>query len=153
MTTLMRRGSSPFSSIFPELLNPERLLGKSMMDLERRLWDTDRNFDVPSLNVRETEKEYMVDIVAPGFEKKDFKVEFSEGMVTVHAEKEHKEEETQKDYTHREFSYTSIERSFSLPENIREEKIDAKYENGILQLHIPKKDVGKPKITKEIKVS
>lgn len=153
MTTLMRRGLSPLSSIFPDLLQPERLLGKSMMDLERRLWDTDRSFDVPSLNVRETEKEYMVDIVAPGFEKKDFKVEFSDGMVTVRAEREHKEEEIQKDYTHREFSYASIERSFSLPENIREEKIDAKYENGILQLHIPKKEVGKPKITKEIKVS
>lgn len=153
MTTLMRRGKSPFSSIFPELLNPERLLGKSMMDMERRLWDADGTSDVPSLNVRETEKEYMVDIVAPGFEKKDFKVEFADGMVTVHAEKEHKEEETQKDYTHREFSYTSIERSFSLPENIREEKIDAKYENGILQLHIPKKEAGKPKIIKEIKVN
>lgn len=153
MSTLMRRGKSPFSSIFPELLNPEGLLGKSMMDLERRLWDADRTSDVPSLNVRETEKEYMVDIVAPGFEKKDFKVEFSDGMVTVHAEKEHKEEDTQKDYTHMEFSYTSIARSFSLPENIREEKIDAKYDNGILQLHIPKKEAGKPKITKEIKVN
>ncbi|ERM82200.1 hypothetical protein P872_07275 [Rhodonellum psychrophilum GCM71 = DSM 17998] len=152
MTTLIKRRNGPFSSILPEVFNTERLFGPSLMDLERTFWDTEKNFDVPSANVRETPKEFMVDVSAPGFDKKDFKIEFSEGMLTIHAEKEEKTEETKKDYMHKEFSYSSIRRTFSLPENIKEDKIEAKYTNGILHLVLPKKEEGRNKITKEIKI-
>jgi len=152
MTTLIKRKNGPFSSILPEIFNTERLFGPSLLDLERTFWDTEQAFDVPSANIRETEKEYMVDVFAPGFKKQDFKIEFSEGMLTIHAEKEDKSEETKKDYLHKEFSFSSVRRTFSLPENIKEDKIDALYDNGILHLVLPKKDQGKNKITKEIKV-
>jgi HSP20 family protein len=152
MTTLIKRKNGPFSSILPEIFNTERLFGPSLLDLEWTFWDTEQAFDVPSANIRETEKEYMVDVFAPGFKKQDFKIEFSEGMLTIHAEKEDKSEETKKDYLHKEFSFSSVRRTFSLPENIKEDKIDALYDNGILHLVLPKKDQGKNKITKEIKV-
>jgi len=115
MTTLIKRKNGPFSSILPEIFNTERLFGPSLLDLERTFWDTEQAFDVPSANIRETEKEYMVDVFAPGFKKQDFKIEFSEGMLTIHAEKEDKSKETKKDYLHREFSFASVRRTFSLP--------------------------------------
>lgn len=152
MTTLIKRRNGPFSSLLPEIFNTEKLFGPSLLDLERTFWDTESTFDVPSANVRETPKEYMIDVSAPGFDKKDFKIEFSEGMLTINAEKEEKSEETKKEFMHKEFSHTSLRRTFSLPENIKEDKIDAKYMNGILHLVLPKKEEGRNKITKEIKV-
>jgi len=90
---------------------------------------------------------------APGLEKKDFKIELNNSVLTISSEKK-VENETKDDqqFTRREFSYQSFSRSFNLPETVESEKIAAKYENGILSINIPKKEEAKPKPVKQIEI-
>ncbi|MBL0105212.1 MAG: Hsp20/alpha crystallin family protein [Bacteroidetes bacterium] len=92
-------------------------------------------------------------MAAPGMEKKDFHVSVEGGTLTIRSEKKEEIKEKKENYTRREFSYNSFIRSFRLPDNCLPEKIDAKYENGILTLVLPKKEVIAQKAVKEIKVS
>lgn len=138
-------------SFWPKMVSD--LLGSvNLPEFDNRFYDWDQKFEIPSVNIKETEREFQVEVAAPGFEKKDFKIEFSDGVLTIQAEKEMKKEEDKEEIKRQEFSYASIKRSFSLPENAENEKIAAKYENGILLLQIPKiKQVAAPS-KKEIKV-
>lgn len=108
--------------------------------------------EMPSANIRETKDAYVVELSAPGLKKEDFKIEIDDGVLTVSCEKEEEKKEEETDYKRREFSYTSFTRSFSLPENAQEDKVNAKYNDGILELSIPKKDVTVSKPKKQIKV-
>ena len=101
----------------------------------------------------EREKEFRIELAAPGLEKKDFKVEVLNGNLTISAEKKEEKKEETKNYRRKEFSYNSFSRSFTLPDNCMHDKIDAKYENGILHLTLPKKEITVSKPKKEIKVS
>ena len=119
-----------------------------------RFFDSDwlKNVTVPSVNIRETEKEFFVELAAPGLNKKDFKIGIENGMLTISAEKKLEKEEKEKEFTRKEFSYTNFSRSFMLPENINEEKVEAHYEDGILKLQLLKKAVEKTKPVKAIEV-
>lgn len=107
---------------------------------------------VPAVNLSEEEGQYVVELSAPGFDKNDFKIEVNESILTVSGKHEAEKEVKEKNFTCKEFNYGSFQRSFSLPQEINEETIDAKYENGILKIALPKKEeVKKP--AKEIKIS
>jgi len=110
--------------------------------------------NVPAVNVGETDKEFKLTIGAPGLEKKDFKLDVFDDMLTISAEKE-KEEKEEKNgrYNRREYNYTSWSRSFSLPENCDPAKIIAEYKNGELKIVIPKMEVKEPKKVKHISVN
>ncbi len=108
---------------------------------------------VPAVNVSEKENAFLVEVSAPGISKENFKIAAEDGMLTISSEyKEEKKEENTK-FSRREFRYGSFSRSFTLPENINTEAISAKYENGILSVDLPKKEIEVKKATKEIKVS
>ena len=109
--------------------------------------------NVPAVNVMETDKEFKLTIAAPGLEKKDFKVEAIEDMLTISAEhvKEEKEEKNGR-FNRREYNYTSWSRSFTLPEYCDFGKINAEYKNGELKILIPKMEVKEPKKIKNISV-
>jgi HSP20 family protein len=110
--------------------------------------------NVPAVNVTETEKEFRLSIAAPGLEKKDFKVEAFEDMITISAEHEKEEkEEKHGRFNRREYNYSSWTRSFSMPENCNFGKIDAEYKNGELKIVIPKMEVKEPKKIKTISVN
>jgi HSP20 family protein len=121
-------------------------------------WSTrnfsDTNTTLPSVNILEDTENYEVDMAAPGLDKKDFKIELNHGVLMISSEKK-VENETKKgqQFTRKEYSYQSFSRSFTLPETVESEKISAKYENGVLKVVLPKKDVAKtrPKKTIEIK--
>ncbi len=123
-------------------------------------FDTDRFFDsdvfrgqsVPAVNVKETDNAFEIEVAAPGLTKKDFSITVDNRMLTIASEKEETKEETEKNYTRREFSYTSFSRSFTLPENVKEEDVKASYEDGILKLSVPKKTITQPKLKKAIEV-
>jgi len=102
--------------------------------------------NVPAVNVSETDKHFKLNIAAPGLEKKDFKIDADDDMLTISAEHE-KEEKEEKDgrFNRREYNYTSWSRSFSLPENCDTSKIEAEYKNGELKIMIPKKEVKESK--------
>jgi len=116
-------------------------------------WENRRQNFVPSTNIRETDKEFVLELAAPGMEKKDFMVDVCDGNLEIKVEKETNETEEEDKYTRREYNYNSFYRSFYLPETLNADKIKAEYQNGILMVHLPKK-VGaeKKKAVKEIKV-
>lgn len=101
------------------------------------------------VNIKETDKGYNLEVVAPGFEKSDFKVNIDQDVLTVSAEKK---EEVKEDadnnnrnekHIRREYSFRSFKRSFTLDEKIDAGAIEAKYNNGVLTLNLPKKEVVK----------
>jgi HSP20 family protein len=90
--------------------------------------------------------------------KEDFRITVEDGLINISAEqektKEEKKEENNEDYTMKEYNYNSFSRSFALPDNVREDDINAGYENGILKLNLPKKtELSKDPKKKMIKVS
>ncbi len=108
---------------------------------------------LPSVNIKETPDAFLVEVAAPGFEKSDFNIELDNNLLTISSEKRVENETKEGErMTRQEFSYQSFTRTFTLPEIVEEDKITAKYENGILLLNIPKKDEAKPKPVKQIKV-
>ena len=95
----------------------------------------------------------MVSLAAPGLKKSDFKIEVEGNMLTISSEKEESKEEKETRYTRKEYSYTSFSRSFTLPEEVNKEKIDAVYEDGVLKLTLPKmEEAKKAAATKHIAV-
>lgn len=108
---------------------------------------------LPAVNISETNDSYVVELSVPGFAKEDFKVKVNDNLLTISAE--HKTETTKQDtnYTRKEFSYGSFERSFTLPDTANAESIEGKYEAGILKLIVAKKEDSKVKPIKEIKIS
>jgi len=112
------------------------------------------NTTIPSVNIKENENEFEVEMAAPGMTKDDFKIELNNSVLTISSEKQSENQSKEdKNITRREFSYQSFSRSFTLPVIVETEKISAKYENGILRVNIPKKEEAKPKPLKQIKVS
>jgi HSP20 family protein len=107
---------------------------------------------VPSVNISENEKSYSIEVSAPGFEKKDFNVRIEDGVLTVSAEHKMERNEENKTFVRKEFNYGSFSRSFNMVDLIDEEKVDAKYENGILKLELPKSEKVKANV-REIKIS
>ena len=124
------------------------------------MFDFDTNFQglglgakVPSVNITENNDEYSIQLAAPGLEKKDFKIEVENDMLTISSQKEQETNEEKDNYRRREFSYQSFSRSFQLPKNSQPDKIDAHYQDGILKLTLPKKEVSLPAPKKEIAIA
>ena len=108
---------------------------------------------VPSVNIRETADNYEVEVAAPGMDKKDFNIALDGNLLTISSAKERREEKKETNYTRREFSYQSFQRSFELPKDVvDEDKINARYENGLLYLTIPKKEEAKQKAPRMIEI-
>jgi HSP20 family protein len=149
--TLMRR-TAGYSPSFPSLL--DRFFEGDLMDWYN--WNFAGNDStMPAVNIRESDNEYMIEVAAPGMKKSDFKVNYDNGRLAISSE--HKEEKKDKEgdnYTRREFSYQSFQRTFNISENLVEgDKINAKYNDGILTITLPKREEVKPKPVKEIKIS
>jgi len=114
------------------------------------LWD--RTMNIPAVNISEHENEFQVSLAVPGMKKSDFKIDVDGNMLTISSEKEQSKEEKEKRFTRKEYSYSSFSRSFTLPEDVNMEKIDAKYEDGILKLVLPRKEGAKKTAVKHIAV-
>jgi HSP20 family protein len=91
------------------------------------------------VNVKESKDAYQLEVVAPGFEKNDFRINIENDLLTVSAEKKSEVKEENEKQVRKEYSYQSFKRSFTLDEKIDASKIDAKYVNGVLSLNLPKK--------------
>lgn len=133
-----------YDTMFTDLLGSYKLLTNDFfMD---KKW-------VPEMNIKENKKNFVIEVAAPGFSKKDFIISIENGILYLSAEKKEEIDEEKDNYTRKEFHYNSFTRYLTLPENVNEEKeIDATYKHGILKLILVKtpEDVIKPKKIIEI---
>ena len=133
-----------------------RLFG-DLFDREMFDWNnfnySDTNTTLPAVNIKDTPEHFVVEVAVPGMDKKDFKINLKENVLTISSERKKEEEKTEGSYTRREYSYQSFCRSFTLPNNIVDsDKISAKYENGELLISIPKREEAKPKEPRMIEI-
>lgn len=104
-------------------------------------WMVRPNATAPAINVFETEREYKVELAAPGMTKEDFNVRIDEDsnlVISMEKKTENKEEKKDGRYLRREFSYSKFQQTMILPENVDKEKISATVENGVLNVSLPK---------------
>lgn len=104
----------------------------------RSFFSDGADYSVPATNIRETDTKYVIELAAPGMSKKDFNVHVENDIITVSTEHSDEREYNDGEYTRREFFAQDFERSFSLPDNVDQEKIVASYKNGILSIELPK---------------
>ena len=102
-----------------------------------------KTLNMPAVNITENKDDYKVSVAAPGLKKDDFKIDLEGNMLTVSCERQDSKEDKEARYTRKEYSYSSFQRSFALPEEINQEKIEATYEDGVLKVVLPKKDEAK----------
>ncbi len=152
MSSLVKKKESIMPSWANDLFDTSRFFSPRLFDLGTDPFSIDFSNRIPNANINETEKEYKIELAVPGLDKKDFKVAVDNGVLYVSSEKEEDRKEEDANYTRREYSYNSFRRTFSLPDNCIAEKIKAKYENGILNLVLPKKEVTIMKPASEIPV-
>ena len=131
MTFLNRNngGLVPFRSLFSDIFD-----GDGFVD--EKFWN--KNW-VPAVNVSENDKNYEIEVAALGMKKGDFKVQIEKGTLTISAERKEEKEEKKKNYTRQEYSYNSFNRSFNMPDDVKEEDVKAHYEDGVLKLSVAKK--------------
>jgi len=115
-----------------------------------RKWATE---STPAINVVESKNEYRIEVAAPGLDKNDFKINLEKDILTISASKEESKEEKDEKYTHKEFSYNSFTRTFTLPETVEGDKISAEHKKGILTINVPKREEAKVKPAREIAVA
>lgn len=109
---------------------------------------------VPQVNVKENEKSFELELVAPGQKKEDFNIEIDNDMLTISTEaKTEKIEQEEGKFTRREFRISSFKRAFTLPETVKADEINAAYKDGILTLTLPKKEEALPKAKRMIEIS
>lgn len=113
------------------------------------------NTTIPAVNVREDNDNFYVEVAAPGMKKEDFNVELDGTTLIISSErKDEREEKEGEKYNRKEFSYQSFQRIFELPAHVVDaEHIEARYENGLLHLTIPKKEEAKQKPPRMIQIS
>ena len=119
-------------------------------------WMERPTYTAPAINVIETEKEYDVELAAPGLDKEDFKVHVDEDNnlhIEMEKKTENKEGKHHGHYLRREFSYEKFQQTLLLPDDVDAEKIEAKVEKGVLNVHLPKlAKIEKPNPVKQIAV-
>ncbi len=148
MTAIVRRENTDyvpsFGSFFNEFFNND--------SYERRL-GADRGSFVPAVNIKETENDFQISFVAPGMKKENFEIVLDKDMLSVSGNVEEKQEEEEGTYSRMEYNFKSFKRSFTLPlDKVLADKMEAKYQDGVLSLVIPKKEEAKPQPAKTIQV-
>jgi HSP20 family protein len=116
---------------------------------------SESNTTMPAVNIRETADNYEVEVAAPGMTKEDFNVELDGNILTISSEKTNRQEEGENEkYSRKEFSYQAFKRTFTLQKDVVDiDKINARYENGLLLLHIPKREEAKQRPPRRIEIS
>ncbi|MDR6514076.1 Hsp20/alpha crystallin family protein [Chryseobacterium camelliae] len=108
---------------------------------------------VPSVNIRENTDNFEVEVAAPGMDKKDFQITLEGSLLTISSSRKNESEENKGEYTRREFSYQSFRRTFELAKDVvDEEHIEARYDNGVLKLTIPKTEKAKKQAPRLIEI-
>jgi HSP20 family protein len=136
--TLVKLIQKPFEKTFNSLF--EDLFQNLPNTIAGNEWNTHFSNDFVPVNIKETGDAYILDVVAPGMEKSDFKVNVEKNLLTISAEKKSEVKNETEKMIKKEFSFRSFSRSFKLDETIDTTNINAKYEQGVLNIILPKKE-------------
>lgn len=131
-STSKTRSLLPMSSIMKNFFDNDSFFGHYM----DKWWDTAQ----PAMNIAETDAAYTVDIVVPGFNKEDINIDVDNDILTISAEAKQETSEEKKEYTRKEYNFSSFSHSFHLPDNVKDDSITAEYKDGVLKLSMPKTD-------------
>ncbi|MBZ0326008.1 MAG: Hsp20/alpha crystallin family protein [Altibacter sp.] len=131
---LVKRNNVWFPTIFDDIFNENRL---DVPNYE--------NFSIPAVNIKENLANFALELAVPGLKKEDFTIEVDENVLKISAEVKNEKEDAKKvdehtKVTRKEFNYSSFKRSFTLPETVEVDSINATYNNGLLLITIPKKE-------------
>ncbi|MDR2910049.1 MAG: Hsp20/alpha crystallin family protein [Bacteroidales bacterium] len=138
LPTIMSRSCRPF--YMPDFLNSDFFPSSG------------KTKSAPSVNIREDEKSYSLDLAVPGMDKKDLKIDINDDVLTVSAESKQETAEEKDGYWKEEFNYSSFCKSFQIPENIDRDKITAGYRDGVISILLPKSGEDK-KQSRQIMIS
>ena len=136
---IKRQVKDPMLALFDEFFRP------MVPSLENQMG----RLVVPAVNIIEDDKGVEIDVAAPGLEKADFDIKVEDNVLTISAHREEQKLEEGANYIKKEFGYENFQRSFTLPDNMFDtDKIEAKYENGVLKIYIPKVEEQQKKVKK-----
>lgn len=139
MNLTLRKKNGGLPSLLSDFFSPSTsLFQRDPLDLDADMFPARLGVNMPTANIKETSKDYKLELAAPGLEREDFNIELNNNMLIISAEKEVEKKEDEEGYSRREYSFNSFSRSFALPEDIKEKDIKAKYDKGILKVEIPK---------------
>jgi HSP20 family protein len=145
MSKQLIKGGQVFPSVFNDFFKPWNE------------WFDNKDFgmnllSVPAVNISENKSAYKVSLGVPGMKKDDFKVDMDGSLLTISCEKKEEKEEKDEKFTRKEYNYSSFSRSFTIPEDILPDKIEASYNDGVLELKLPKKEPVKKAEPKKIAI-
>ncbi|MBI1193655.1 MAG: Hsp20 family protein [Bacteroidetes bacterium] len=135
---------APFFTAFDEFL---------ARPFDEQVFNNGGNAFRPAVNVLDSAYHFAIELVAPGLNKSDFNLHVEKDTLTISASLENRSEEAKPNYTRREFRLNSFTRTFTLPESVDTEKISAHYENGILNVRLPKREEAQVKAARSIEIS
>lgn len=139
-------------------LRPRRMLEdmpsffSNFFDDEILGFDGFRTKNLPATNISDKDNHFLIEMAVPGMKKDDFHVTVENGILHISSEKKEEKEEKDKQYRRREYNYYSFERSFTLPESVKQDDIKARYKEGVLSLTVEKKETSKKLPKKEIPI-
>ena len=145
-TQALSKVTERFPSVFDDFFKP----WNEWFDGGGSMWN--RMMKIPAVNITENKDNFEVALAAPGLKKEDFTIDMDGNLLTISSEKEETKEEKDQKYTRKEYNYSTFSRTFTLPEEVVKEKIEAKYENGVLHLVMPKKEEAKKQAARHITV-
>jgi len=147
--TLVKTSEKMFPT-FPSFF--DNWFSRDLMDWNNSNFSS-TNSTLPAVNIRENNDSFLIEVAAPGLSKENFKLNLDRNRLVISSEQKTEKNENDKKYSRREFSYQSFERSFTLPEgSVDNDKISAKYTDGILLVTLPKREEVKPKPAREIEI-
>jgi HSP20 family protein len=134
-TKALTRVNDMFPDLFDDFFKPwnERFTGN--------IWG--KMLTVPAVNIEENNELFKLSMAAPGLQKDDFKISLKGNTLTISCEKEERKEDKTEKMTRNEYNFTSFTRTFTMPEDVEMDKIEATYVNGVLNLSLPKKEEAK----------
>ncbi|MGF1555164.1 Hsp20/alpha crystallin family protein [Paucihalobacter sp.] len=107
---------------------------------------------LPAVNIKETNDQYVLELAIPGMKKSDFSIEVDNKILSISSEVKTENQTEESNYTRREFGYSSFKRTFTLPDTVESDRVNANYNDGILLVMLPKREEAKQKPPKRIEV-
>lgn len=145
--SLIKRNENWLPSVFDDMFKTDWLGGTTNVN--------SIGTSIPAVNIKESDDSFNVQVAAPGKSKEDFNIELDNDVLTISSESKKENETTEENgrFTRKEFSYSTFKRAFSLPDSVDSAKISASYNNGVLEIALPKKEEAKVQAKRMIEIA